>query len=111
MIVVTLILIMENCLVESPLALTAVLKLRFNSIAQGALDENGKLPKNKQFPEGSIIVKEIFSGADIRQLAVMQKKQGDPNLAQGWVWVEYNPSGAVDYGVFIKRSGLHGLSF
>ena len=37
-------------------------KLRLNSIAQAALDTTGELPSGSTFPEGSILVKEVFTG-------------------------------------------------
>ncbi|MEO6167657.1 MAG: hypothetical protein ABIO46_07090, partial [Chitinophagales bacterium] len=36
-------------------------RVRFNAIAQAALDANGKLPVGNSFPTGSVIVKEIYS--------------------------------------------------
>jgi hypothetical protein len=40
-----------------------------------------------RWPEGSIVVKEGYSGADLQIVAVMEKK------ADGWYWAEYDGDG------------------
>ena len=83
-------------------------KLRFNSIAQATLDTSGALPAGSQFPENSIIVKDIYKGGSLAIYAVMQKKASDPNVASGWVWVEYGPSGNEIYRASLKGAGCTG---
>ena len=61
-------------------------KLRFNKIAYAALTDNGKLPANKRFPDGSMIVKDVQSNG---QYALMYKKNGS------WLWAEINPGRKV----------------
>lgn len=68
-------------------------KLRFNSVAYNALTDNGKLPAGGTFPEGSLIVKDIYSGSDIVLYALMYKKAGS------WLWSEVRPDGEVLYSV------------
>ena len=53
----------------------AFFRVRFNAIAQAALTDNGKLPVDSVFPEGSLIVKELYdtqNGA-LKILAVSEK--------------------------------------
>jgi hypothetical protein len=63
-------------------------KLRFNRTAYAALTDNGKLPTNKKFPDGSLIVKEIQSNG---QFALMYKKNSS------WLWAEINADGSVAF--------------
>lgn len=63
-------------------------KLRFNKIAYAALTDNGKLPANKTFPDGSMIVKDVQSNG---QFAIMYKKTGS------WLWAEINADGTVAF--------------
>lgn len=39
-------------------------RIKFNSIAQEIINEDGKITKEAIFPEGSIIVKESYEGPD-----------------------------------------------
>jgi hypothetical protein len=80
-------------------------KLRFNDIAWSALDGSGKLPSNASFPEGSLIVKEVFSGDVITVFAVMKKSRNDFNAANGWVWAEISPTGDAYFSVKQRGSG------
>ncbi len=70
-------------------------KLRFNSIAYAALTDNGKLPANKKFPDGSMIVKDIQSSG---QYALMYKKSGS------WLWAEINADGTIAFSVYKDAS-------
>jgi len=72
-------------------------KLRFNDIAQAALDTAGKLPTGSSFPENSLIVKELFTNGTLELLAIMRKKPTDGNAGSGWVWAEYKPDGTEVY--------------
>lgn len=63
-------------------------KLRFNHTAYAALTDNGKLPANKTFPDGSLIVKDVQSNG---QYALMYKKTGS------WLWAEINADGSVAF--------------
>lgn len=80
-------------------------KLRFNSIAYKALTDNGNLPQNGSFPEGSLIVKDIYQGGSVSLYALMYKKSGS------WLWAEIEPGGSVHYSVNKNPStctGCHG---
>jgi len=43
------------------------------------------------WPEGSVIVKDGFSGSDLELIAVMEKR------ADGWYWAEYDADGDPSY--------------
>ena len=66
-------------------------RLRFNAIAQGALDATGKLPVGGTFPVGSVIVKEEYATATgpLVQYAVMKKTADSPAAARGYAWGKY----------------------
>lgn len=70
-------------------------KLRFNAIAAAVLDSTGELPTGSTFPDGSVIIKEVYSGNNIDLLAVMKKSSTDPDAGDGWLWSEYEPDGKV----------------
>jgi hypothetical protein len=80
-------------------------KLRFNETASSALDVSGRLPLNSTFPEGSVIVKEVYTGNVISVLAVMKKSSRDPNATNGWIWAELAPTGEVYFSVKQRGSG------
>lgn len=68
-------------------------QLRFNSIAAAALTDNGQLPAGKTMPNGSLIVKDVYSGNTIRLYAFMYKSGG------AWLWAEVEPNGSVHHSV------------
>ena len=79
-------------------------RVRFNSIAQAALDTTGKLPAGNSFPAGSIIVKEIFSSAtgSIIQYAVMKKDPSSEVAGSGYLWAEFDSGGGIAYSISKK---------
>lgn len=66
-------------------------KLRFNSIAYAALTDNGKLPVNTKFPEGSFLVKDIYKNGAVDIYAYMYKRNGS------WLWGEAHANGKFLY--------------
>lgn len=68
-------------------------KLRFNKIANAALTDNGKLPVNKSMPNGSLIVKDVYTGGSVDLYAFMYKVSGS------WLWGEIKTNGQVLYSV------------
>ena len=80
-------------------------KLRFNATAFAALDSSGELPAGNSFPTGSILVKELFSGGNLSQYAVMNKDPANANAGNGWVWAEFSASGSVVNSTSNKGSG------
>ncbi len=83
--------------------------LRFNEIATAALDSaTGELPAGATFPNGSIIVKDIYEGSKISLIAVMKKAPSDQYASNGWVWAEYNPDGSIYFSTIKKGDGCTG---
>lgn len=70
-------------------------KLKFNSKASSVLDVDGKIPPGTTFPDGSLIVKEAFTGSGNMFYAVMKKDSKSKFAADGWLWGEYKPDGTV----------------
>ncbi|MES2589449.1 MAG: hypothetical protein V4622_10745 [Bacteroidota bacterium] len=73
------------------------LKTRFNSIAATKLDSTGKIISNAVFPEGSLIVKELFDDSThIGRYAILYKSTSHKNAdAKGWVWGYINSDKTV----------------
>lgn len=80
-------------------------KLRFNATAATALDGDGELPPGESFPNGSILVKEVHTGAGLILYAVMKKSPSDANAGNGWIWAELFPSGEAFAPVSAKGAG------
>lgn len=75
----------------------AFLRTRFNTIAATMLDGTGKVKIAITFPEGSLIVKELFSNqTTLSKYAILLKdsnnKYADSN---GWVWGYVKNDGSV----------------
>lgn len=66
----------------------ALLRTRFNNRAATVLDSLGKVVPDTLFPEGSLIVKELWTDAStLNRYAVMLKRNNDPAAdVDGWVW-------------------------
>lgn len=79
-------------------------RVRFNAIAQAALDGTGKLPAGAEFPDGSVIVKEIYPSAtgSINLYAVMKKAVGNSSSGNGYLWAEFNTDGSAAYSIAKK---------
>lgn len=78
-------------------------KLRFNNVANAALDTSGELPSGNSFPSGSIIVKEAYnSSSELELYAVMKKDAGNTYAGSGWLWAELNKDGTTRYSVTKK---------
>ncbi len=81
-----------NTISPAPQSPHGEFKLRFNSIADGSL-ENGILPSNGRFADGSLIVKEVYLNSTFYIFAVMKKAPADINAKDGWLWAEYQLDG------------------
>ena len=68
-------------------------KLKFNKTAWKVLTDNGKLPAGAKFPEGSMIVKEVWRNNSVSLYSLMYKHR------QQWLWAEIEPGGNVHYSV------------
>lgn len=73
------------------------LRTRFNQIASAMLDSNGKIMDSITFPEGSFIVKELFSdGSTLARYAILYKQSNSAYAdAKGWIWGYINADGSV----------------
>lgn len=73
------------------------LRTRYNAIAAIMLDSTGKVKPNAQFPEGSLIVKELLNDTNTVDLyAILYKKSDSQDAdAKGWVWGYVNGNGTV----------------
>ncbi len=85
-------------------------RIRFNSIAQAALDSNGKLPAATSFPDGAIIVKDIYSSASgsINLYAVMKKAANNSAAGHGYLWAEFETDGKTVVSISKKGSSCTG---
>ena len=74
-----------------------LLRTRYNSIAATKLDSVGKIIAGSTFPEGSIIVKELYDNATtIGRYAILHKESSNSNADEkGWVWGYINADGSV----------------
>jgi len=81
-------------------------RMRYNKIAFDVMTDNGKLPVGKTFPNGSIVVKELYDSqtGSLALYAVMIKKQ-DSNSGKDWLWSEYKTNGDLVYSITKKGSG------
>jgi hypothetical protein len=68
-------------------------KLKFNKTARNVLTDNGKLPVGTKFPDGSMIVKEVWRNNAVSLYSLMYKHN------QQWLWAEIEPEGNVHYSV------------
>jgi len=77
-----------------------VIRVSLNATAAAAL-QGGRLPAGGQFPDGSIVFKEIRPSASASPsvYAVMVKDRANTLSGNGWLWAEYSPSGSVVFSV------------
>jgi hypothetical protein len=76
----------------------ALLRTRYNAIAAKNLDNKGKILPGAIFPDGSLIVKELFENpSKLVKYAILYKnpKSNDAD-AKGWVWGYINSDETVD---------------
>lgn len=86
------------------------LRTRYNSIAATKLDAAGKIMNGASFPEGSLIVKELYEGsANLVRYAILYKKSDSPDAdAKGWVWGYINTDGRIVEAASKKGSACIG---
>lgn len=75
----------------------AFLRTRFNTIASSKLDGSSKVQAGITFPEGSLIVKELYSNQTTLSKYAILFKDSDHEYADsnGWVWGYVNADGSV----------------
>jgi hypothetical protein len=83
-------------------------KLKFNQTAANALGADGKLPLGQTFPDGSLIVKEVYTNGIKSLYAVMKKDHRSKFASNKWVWAEYELNG--DVKVNVSREGADCVS-
>jgi hypothetical protein len=86
------------------------LKTRYNTVAATKLDGAGKIMEGVSFPEGSLIVKELYeSPTKLIRYAILYKKSDSPDAdARGWVWGYINADGGIALAASAKGSGCKG---
>ena len=62
-------------------------KLRFNSAAYKMLTDSGRIPKTSVFPEGAMVVKDVYKNGTLDLYAYMYKHNGL------WLWGEAQSTG------------------
>jgi hypothetical protein len=72
-------------------------KTRFNAIAATKLTSDGRILPDANFPEGSLIVKELYKDSQTLDLyAILYKDSKNVDAdAKGWVWGYIRPDGNV----------------
>jgi hypothetical protein len=83
------------------------LRTRYNAVAASKLDSSGKIMSGATFPEGSLIVKELYNDrTTIGRYAVLYKQSGSAVAdANGWVWGYINSDGSVAHSISLKGAG------
>ncbi|MEZ5198530.1 MAG: cytochrome P460 family protein [Bacteroidales bacterium] len=73
------------------------LRTRFNATAASRLDSTGRIYADTTFPEGSMIVKELYDGSKgLERYAILYKQSNNSNAdANGWVWGYINSDETV----------------
>ena len=86
------------------------LRTRFNATAATMLDSIGKVTPGSTFPDGSLVVKELFDDlTTLGRYAILYKQPTDDNAdANGWVWGYLNANGSVVTSASDKGSGCIG---
>lgn len=86
------------------------LRTRYNSTAASVLDSTGKIIPGSVFPNGSVVVKELFDNStEIGRYAVLYKKPSDGNAdADGWVWGYINSDQTVAESASKKGASCRG---
>jgi hypothetical protein len=85
-------------------------RTRYNAIAATALDSNYKIIEGTIFPEGSLVVKELYkANGDLSSLAMLYKKQSQAEAdADGWVWGYFEDNGDIRSAASEKGSSCRG---
>ncbi len=69
---------------------------RYNSIAAGQLTADAQIKAGASFPEGSVVVKELYENSGkLKRYAILYKKPSHPFADNnGWVWGYINADGS-----------------
>jgi hypothetical protein len=88
-----------------------LVRVSMNATALGALQAD-TLPAGTSFPDGSIIFKQIISGAQTSLYAIIYKDKNNPLASNGWLWAEFLPDGTPFISLTRKGAnctGCHSL--
>ena len=68
---------------------------------------DGKIPKDVKFPDGSLVVKDIYSSdkKEIVGYSVMKKDSKHADQAEGWLWAEFSTSTGSYFNISITEKG------
>lgn len=84
-------------------------RTRFNARVATQLDAAGKMRADADFPDSSLIAKELIVGGVLNRYAVMYKLRGSGDSGPaGWLWAYYSPSGATQIGIAGKGASCSG---
>ena len=88
----------------------ALIRTRYNAIAATQLDSAGRVKEGIVFPEGSLIVKELYSNSNTLSRYAIQLKRSSANEADasGWVWGYLEANGKVVEPASKKGEGCRG---
>jgi hypothetical protein len=75
-----------------------LVKVSMNMSAIAAL-QNGNLPSDGSFPDGSVILKQIIANGQTVLYAIIYKDRGNVLAGNGWLWAEYQPDGTVVFSI------------
>lgn len=83
------------------------IRTKFDSIAFSVLDANQNLPSGKTFPNGSLIVKEVYTDANgsLKFYAVMKKNPASTVAGSGYEWAEFRANGETYFSTGKKGNG------
>lgn len=81
------------------------LRTRYNAKAASQLNADGKVKLDPNFPDSSLIVKELFTGPTITTFAIMFKLRSASNAGNDWVWSELDVNGNVKISAANKGAG------
>jgi len=83
------------------------LRTRYNAEAATKLDGDGKVMDGADFPDGALIVKELYDNpGSVERYAIMWKQTGHADAdAEGWVWGYVNSDATVSAPASDKGDG------
>lgn len=83
------------------------IRIKFDSIAFSVLDAGQNLPNGKSFPNGSLIVKEVYSTINdsLTFYAVMKKNPSSSVSGNGYEWAEFRSNGKTYFSTGKKGVG------
>ncbi len=82
------------------------LRTRYNDIASQVLDSEGRIQADTTFPEGSLVVKELYEGSRLATYAILLKDGQSAAADQnGWIWGYLYSNGEVREPAANKGSG------